>query len=937
MTVPCRSHCRPPDSGRRLLALLLWCVLLWPCAPLQANEPLVFDKPPHGVTVLNPWLSYFDPGLQHYQADDVTALHESQWKPVAELPFMTVMGPRRVLWFRLHLHNPLPHPLALVFENTNPMTDEWKLYYHSVSLSREPHHHGPLLVQPNEITDTGIQGTLASPLLLPANSSLQLYMMSRGFHGAAQPFSLSPANGFAQKQYDRQFELGMIDGILIGLILYNLLLWATVRKGMYGAFIVLGLANLASNAIQQNLFSALSPNVGNTWRTDAAGSIPLLVSMALAFFAQVYLNTRTQHPRTHRLLNLYIVFTLGVCIAFLLGTPIIVTTPLFTLASAASLVAMLLACWQNPDLPLTQRTLLTVAFSMPVVSALLTVISSAGTNPVEREYASLLQLTDAIEMFALSLAMGSKLKWLEAEKDRQIHASRERDVARETQSRMLAHLNHEFRTPLNGILGGAELLLDSTEADQREVVETIYKTTIPLKHLIDDLIDVKAISQNEKSLVLQNVALADLLQECLEIFHPLARQRQLALFITLDRHTSRRIVTDQYRLRQILLNLLGNAFKFTRSGEIGVSVSGEPNPSGEECLYHFDIMDTGPGIRPEQQEQLFESFVQQSREDAQHGTGLGLSIVQELSRRLGGDCGYNALPASAAGTGSIFWFTARVTPQAVTTSTALHGVRGRHVLLAHANWGVRSWLERRLLEQHAIAQTAADSDSLLARARESAYDLVLLDERLYRALGDSGVATLLRTLPGARFVVLLERFAGTGHLALPAPFESLPRPILLEQLLDDLDHLLTQGQSGATTSTPATGLPLRVLACEDTTENQLILSAILDGLGVPYDLCNNGREAFERYLGARAANTPYDVILMDCEMPVQDGFITALQIRDHETLYDLPRTAIAALTAHTEPEYRIRSIQSGMDAYLTKPFTADTIRHYLAELAGGAP
>ncbi|MFW6354160.1 MAG: PAS domain S-box protein [Verrucomicrobiota bacterium] len=509
------------------------------------------------------------------------------------------------------------------------------------------------------------------------------------------------------------------------------------------------------------------------------------------------------------------------------------------------------------------------------------------------------------------------------------------EEATRVKSDFLATMSHEIRTPMNGVLGMTQILLaTSLEPRQQEYVETIANSGEALLMLINDILDFSKIEAGKLTLEDVPFDLARLLDDVAELFSSAASQKGVLIHALLEKGVPLSLRGDPFRLRQVLTNLVSNAVKFTDEGEICLGVAPAMG-EGKPAKLRFEVRDSGRGITPETEQALFRPFVQGDADTVRRygGTGLGLSICRQLIELMGGEIGVESTP----GAGSTFWFTLPCEPALGVNAATNHWqcLRGRRVLLAieaaDLRSAVRRYLENVGVETSFVVSGAAALQSLASGPCR--IDGLLLDHALPDMSG-AVVAQALRGLLGEAFppTLLLTPAPGGDEAHVPAlsGICSLPKPVRQSRLLDSLADLLGEGPSHAEEATgPAHERPVgatrRVLVVEDNKVNQRVALTLLEQLGYTADCAEHGREALE---AVQAED--YGLVLMDCQMPIMDGFEATRRIRALGDAFT--RLPIVALTANARPEDRDACLAHGMDAHLTKPIRKEDLRRLLEQL-----
>jgi two-component system, sensor histidine kinase and response regulator len=516
------------------------------------------------------------------------------------------------------------------------------------------------------------------------------------------------------------------------------------------------------------------------------------------------------------------------------------------------------------------------------------------------------------------------------------------EAASRAKSEFLARMSHEIRTPMNAVLGMAELLRISKALDerQRRYAVTIHQSGSALLGIINDILDFSKMEVGKLELESTAFNIRDVAEEVVETLAERAHSKGLELMCDIPQTLATAVLGDPKRLRQILINLVGNAVKFTEHGEVRVSVRSSPNDLLDPSLT-FEIADTGIGIRPENSATIFESFVQEDPSTTRQygGTGLGLAISKQLVELMGGTIGVSSEP----GKGSRFYFSITLAPNPDAPrepdhSAALSGMR---ILLVDDNANHRRIL-RQQLEGWDAKVTETDSGrraiEILKSSFGGQFDAFVLDAQLPDHDGLE-VLAIARKRP---------EFANTPALLIcaaaaitPAAEEGskhrvawLVKPVRRSQLHTTLVSLVVPDlnvtrrmqvmsvQAFAETQ-QVKREPInvgRLLLVEDNPVNQEVALAILDELGLQADCAWNGEEALEKLAADR-----YDVILMDCHMPKLDGYATTRRLRELEAASGQPRLPVIALTANALSDDAEQCFAAGMDGYLSKPFSIDEL------------
>jgi two-component system sensor histidine kinase/response regulator len=596
------------------------------------------------------------------------------------------------------------------------------------------------------------------------------------------------------------------------------------------------------------------------------------------------------------------------------------------------------------------RDLIATAVGGLLLAAVLSfLLSGAVTRPVHElvrgvkrvaggDLDSYIHVSRGDELGELASAFNDMVNQLRARRELQ-RMMEESQAANKAKSQFLANMSHELRTPLHGVLGITHLLLGTNLNDrQRHYTELVRTSTQVLTTLINDILEFSKIEAGKLELETLDFNVHSVMEDVVELMARKAFSKGVEIASDISEETPTAVRGDATRLRQILLNLIGNAIKFTEHGNIIVRVTSERCDDGKR-LVRFAVTDTGIGIPPERLDRLFKSFSQVDASTTRRygGTGLGLAISKQLAELMGGSIGVESEP----GKGSVFWFTVKLEVIEGAATPAFEELRGRRVLLVIPDPIVSGIVARQLTGggmSAAVASSGEEAGKMLAEGAASgqSFGVIVCDQ------GANGVGDLI----GGKWkipVILLtspeDSLAEEGQCP-PGIAGVTTKPVRRSQLFRAISSALGFKSheieaSAQAVKAVARGANFRVLVAEDNEINQIVAIDFLTKSGFRATVVGDGRSAVKAVIEGN-----YDVVLMDCQMPIMDGFEATQAIREHEKAQSVtgkPGRAvpIIALTANASGEDRSRCREAGMDGYCPKPFKPaellETVHSFLSD------
>ncbi|WP_313303802.1 hybrid sensor histidine kinase/response regulator [Stutzerimonas balearica] len=894
-----------------LMTLLVLCLSAraWALSPIEVDSPDFRQN-------LGPAVQYLEDPQGSLTVDDVLGLPDRHFHQVQGTHLNRGKNDS-TWWLRLSLDNQLAQSLQGFLEIDYGLLDHIELFVRTPDgrLSRQlsgdemPFSQRPVKVSsfwfPTELPP----GT--STLVLRIKTSSTLYV----------PLYFSTTSASAHAQEYTAGVSGAFYGVLFAMFCYNLFLFVSLREPAYFWYLIYNL--------NVGLFALAFDGLLARWLPEHSALVATAI-YALMFshclvaiqFSRHFLHTREHFPRLDGALRVALLLAL----LALISGPLLplqtwsVQASITVIVTSIGLLATGAFVWRHG---VRYGLYYTLAWGVLLASFVIVTAGSLGFELFGLYGPAVVKTSVTFELITLSLGLADRINRLKEEGFRSRQAAEQAHSESEAKGRFLAKMSHEIRTPLNGVLGMLQLLRE-TELDrsQRFYLDTITSSGNSLMKVINDILDYARIGSGKLSLEDIEFDLEALISETISLFAAQALKKQLSLHVGLQAQVPRRVRGDPTRLKQVLMNLLSNALKFTEQGYVRLDVACIQTTEGQTRL-HFCVSDSGIGMRAQVLATLFESFSQGDSSTTRRygGSGLGLAISKELVEMMQGQIRVQSTP----GQGSRFSFDIPLRSAADDNDPLRPLLAGQPALLASLdNQGLDS-LSHLLRRWGMRTERCHEPERLVDYLDDYPVPPLLVLLEPWPGTPSEWVKRLEAQLPRLQPVLLLfsplhRQAPSSNHLRLacvPLPLQSGPLREALQGLYQAHPGPADHTQAGAETgTTPA------VLIAEDNPVSQMVLRGLLKKRGYQVKLAENGAATVQLY---RRDPGAVQLILMDCEMPELDGYEASRQIRALEAEQGWPRVPILAVTAHSLDEQRARARAAGMDGFLAKPVVADEL------------
>lgn len=803
-----------------------------------------------------------------------------KWRDVEGESFNAGYTPAAI-WLRFSVHNASGEPIERVIEAGRPTYRSYDVYYTRGDKVLQTFHLGteqPYAQRPIKSLH------FTTPLQLQAGENLDIYLRIKSDASLQVPLFVKEPGEFAEAELQLNILYGIYYGAIIIMVLFNLLVFSSVKERTYLYYVCfVGSFGLFQAALHGTAFRYLWPN-SLFWEEHALSTLICISQFFLCLFAMSFLGLEKQQKNINKLLQI----TAAIYLLLLSISLFAEQRSILKISVGLSMLAQLLAIyggyrsWRQGYRP---ATFFLIAWSVLFASLLVNALSKLGIVGYSLTTENSMALGSFMESFLLTLALADRFNHIRHEKNVSERKAMQAQMLARAKSEMLTVMSHEIRTPMNGVLGVAQLMRDTNlDEEQSQLLDTIDQSGRALLGLLNNVLDLSKLEAGKMQLESIELNLQNMLDETITMFSPMANEKKISLWGYCETNVPASIDCDPTRLRQILINLLGNSFKFTEHGSIIVCLS------YQKPHLKLSVTDTGIGIADNIKQNLFMPFSQADSSTTREygGTGLGLSISRMLTELMGGEIGVE----SRQHHGSTFWIRIPVkNPRPpVPGDWTLYlspcpypiwdAVQGLATQMGFTILDIK-YLPEKLQEKSLVVCLQRHKHLIPTQWLKSA---LLLHESELTNPEKKSRHDLRIPFSGAQ----LKR-----HLV---ALSSQDAEIEMESGAPDLQHL-------------------KVLVAEDNSVNQLVIKGLLKKMNIQAVLTQTGEETLHHFIH----NGPFDIVLMDCEMPVMDGYEASRRIRLHEQLHNLKHTPIIALSAHAFDEHKHKCLAAGMDEHISKP------------------
>ena len=853
-------------------------------------------------------------------ADAVTQNYlakQQLWKPYSK-HYQVDITTYRNIWIKLSLSNPYPVPIELfvvaaepgmvdgqfILIKDNNITESWELGSHKV-FSERPINHPYFLV----------------PFTLEPGEQTTLLVAMHGI-GYADRIWIEQQHTFWASYSLTSLSDGLFFGAMSILSLITLMLFLANRDRLYLYFALMIYGSLIYQLARTGYgFQLLWPDSANITSqiTLTAVSIPMVGAI---LFSMRFLQLRAdKRPWLFRISLAFLSLSIVTSLVALLAP--LETSYSLVFITATAVTFYFLIIWLHAAHRAINKDRRAQFFAAAWLLYLLPYIFSSIYNLTNTDSptVSFLDYRNGDVFFAIALLVALVVE------ARKVAADKQRAIAdSEAKTQFLANMSHELRTPLNGVIGTGELLAQTEQTpSQKHYSEVIISSGKLLLRLINDILDLTKITEGKLEIEEKPFSLDQVLSDCMTSFMPTVFQKTVPLLNVIHPNMPLNYIGDEYRLRQIILNLLSNAMKFTEEGEVKVYANWTQEPNTPQGILSITVIDSGIGIEASKLDTIFLQFTQADISTTRRfgGSGLGLAISKAIVEQMGGSITAQSEP----GKGSTFNFEIPIKVDIAREQDRLkhlEPLRGKNALvLVDYPHIMDAFCEHLISWEMNVDLVESPEMANEKLAEENNYDFIIATLII-------DTSTPLEKIEN-RNIPLLLLYNGALNDSSSLWHEktiSLPVPIPLNILGNSLVNLLEDNETEEPQTLLANSLPkenaFNILIAEDNLINQTVVKRMLESLGNTVSIANNGLEA-----AAMSEESDYDIIFMDCEMPILDGYAASLKILSRKKSFT---PTIIALTAHAMEGTEIKCLNAGMKKMLTKPVSMGQLKNFLEEI-----
>lgn len=862
---------------------------------------------------------------QHLSIEELQALPDRDWSgPLSSSKNFSYL--KEDLWYQFSIKNDTPNSVVSYIEFGLPLIDFYQLYEFSGDKLLSVRSGGDQTFYAEREIDSRLN---IHKLDFKSGEEKTVYLRVRSISISYVPIQVYSEKGFARHLTVDAALMFLGLGSLGAIFFYHVALYIYIRERMY-IFYLAAIAAAGFNLASGHGLGMYLWRDAFFFQNIAPAFTSWLLVLGGMIFAFEYLRIRRASNRTLFFagIGLGAVSVIGLVSPLFLPTVAVLKITM-TIAPVYTVFFVTAGVWRLLD-GYRPALYFLIAWLMVLLAGAYAALAALGVFSDFATGAVVFRITLLVEGILLAFGLAYQIEELRLKKTVSESDARAAKAETQAKSQFLAQMSHEIRTPMNGVLGMSELLSGTELTDSQEhYVDVIRGSGEALLNIINDILDYSKIEAGKLELDIQPFNLEEMIDGCASVFGVTSNQKKIALITSIASDVPRLVRGDSHRIRQVLLNLLSNAFKFTAQGNIIVDVT-MVRESVDSQLVKFSVKDSGIGISTEKQKRLFKSFSQTDSSTARNygGTGLGLAICKQLAEMMGGSIGVE----SKEGKGSEFWITAELASaepgelEEQFTDNELEGVR---LLLVDDNVVFCEAFKKQAESWGICVDVAFHGEAAVAKCRLKQelgcpYQLISID---YEMPGMNGIETVQRLRSMSAYesipVILLTAMKSSLDklgVARAGIQRVLEKPISSAQWKWAVSLLLDHDAAKQVDITDSVKAPqqfdLRVLVAEDNEVNQMVIRGLLNRLGISPIMVNNGKQALD-YITAE--ENPPDCVLMDCEMPEMDGYEATQEIRRWEKKTGTTPVNIIALSAHALEEHREQSLTSGMNWHLSKP------------------